>query len=496
VLLRRACHLLGIAAAAIAFVDTAVHAAPRPSAAAARSDSRRHSGVRLAERRDPGLEALATDAASLPPELAADALIRIASSARVTDRSWKRELLDEAFLKAYGARDQYRRGTPQSIQPDTRQNAQLLAYAMSLNRVSLQVRASQLMTFVDPGRARDLFEWIDLDIAPAACEDLLVPAVDEYYSALSLVARTTFADRAEALRFFELILWRARLPSEMPAVARAVQRFDARPDEAAYLEGLFSVILEAGAADARGFSASALDIVSRTADLQSADLKFGLRGLRLMEAVRAYLIAQLKGPRCSDSIAESMTPAAFNGALVKAGLSFDIKPIDADNLRPSRMLGTARIEAFWQTGDARRLHEDALHLRGYDKEPVSLKVRRTELWKNEAERLLVAVDQWTGASERVRRDYFYQKSALFLGLLDLIPSSTLRTRVIRAFVDFLRHEDDDRDRQALWFAFVNRLLELSRGEDRGEILAAFDDAHHPVFSVYAQLERLVPVKRP
>jgi hypothetical protein len=41
---------------------------------------------------------------------------------------------------------------------------------------------------------------------------------------------------------------------------------------------------------------------------------------------------------------------------------------------------------------------------------------------------------------------------------------------------------------------VNRLLELSRGNDRQEILRAFDEARHPVFAVFAQLERLVPVR--
>ena len=44
-------------------------------------------------RRDAALELLAADAAGLPPELAADALIRIAASPRVSDNTWKRELL-------------------------------------------------------------------------------------------------------------------------------------------------------------------------------------------------------------------------------------------------------------------------------------------------------------------------------------------------------------------------------------------------------------------
>jgi hypothetical protein len=450
-------------------------------------------GAQAPSRFDVAVHALASDAETLPPELAADALIRIAGSARVTENAWKGGLLTQAFFKAYGAHDAYRRSTPQSIPQDTRQGAALLASAMSLNRVSLQVRAAQLMAFVAPARARELFEWIDLDLAAGTCDDPLVPAVEEYYSALSLLARTTFRNnRAEALRFLELYLWRARLPSEMPAVARAVLRFEPSPSEIAYLEGLLGVILESGARDARGFSASALDIISRNADFVAAERKLGYSGIYLMDSVRDYLLKQMKGPRCSDSESESMAPPAFNAALGRVGLFYDVRRIDQP-VAPDRLLGTARIDPFWQTGEARALYAQMVQLHGPGKDPPPLRARETSEWKNQAERVLAGVEQWTGAMEATPRDFLAQKSMLFMGLLDLVPPSALRTRAIRAFVDYLRRADRDRALESLWFAFVNRLLELSRGNDRKDILAAFDDAHHPALSVYAQLERLVPV---
>lgn len=81
----------------------------------------------LQPHRDPALEIVTGSAAGLPPELAADALIRIASSPRVTDREWKRELLTEAFFRAYSARDPYRHSTPQPVPPDTSEGARLFA---------------------------------------------------------------------------------------------------------------------------------------------------------------------------------------------------------------------------------------------------------------------------------------------------------------------------------------------------------------------------------
>jgi hypothetical protein len=462
------------------------------ASADARAQTRTRSSPPPAHR-DPALETVAASAAGLPPEFAADALIRIAASPRVTDREWKRELLTEAFFRAYSAREPYRRSTPQAVAPDTKDGARLFAYATALNRVSLQSRAAQMMALVDGPAARELFEWIDLDPAPAVCDDLLVPAVDEYYSALSLVARTTFADRTEALRFLELFLWRAQLPSEFPAVARALVRFQPHGGEAAYLESVFGFILETGAHDARGFSASAIDIVSRSADLAIAFEKLGVNPYFMMDTLRAYVITQVKGPRCTDSMSESMTPAAFNTALARTGMDLYIRPIDGDGLIPSRMLGTAAFEPYWQTAQSRRLRQAAIDLRGTGAAPVPLKVRQTEEWQNQAAGLLVDVEQWTGNGERSDRDYLYQKASLYVALLDLIPPSKLRTHTIDSFVEYLRHQDDDRNDEPLWFGFVNRLLELSRGDDRPQILRAFEDAHHPTLWVYAQLEKLVPV---
>ena len=61
--------------------------------------------------------------------------------------------------------------------------------------------------------------------------------MDEYYTALGQIARLAYrGNHIDALNFFELYLWRAHLPSEMPAVARAIQRFPRSQNEAAYLE--------------------------------------------------------------------------------------------------------------------------------------------------------------------------------------------------------------------------------------------------------------------
>ena len=157
------------------------------------------------------------------------------------------------------------------------------------------------------------------------------------------------------------------------------------------------------------------------------------------------------------------------------------------------MLGVAHIDLYWQTPEARYLHEDALRLHGPDRLPLPMTVRRTQEWREEAERLLVDVEQWQGFHEPAERDYFYQKSVLFTQLVDLMPPSPVRSHALRAYVDFLRHTDLDRDHRALWFAFVLRLFEAASGESRDEILTALENSHHPVLTLYAQMQRMIAV---
>ncbi len=433
---------------------------------------------------------LVADAKGLPPEFAANALIRLSGSPRASNQL-RRDLLDEAFMRAYGAYDDHRLSTTAPLQPESRQSAQRLAYDTGLTRLTLQVRATQLMAFTDPARARELFDWIELNLAPGRCEDPLVPAVDEYYSALSLIARTAFAaDRAEAMRFFITHLWRARLPSEMPALALAVQRFHPQLDEAIYLEGVVRWILESNASDPRGFSSSNLDIVSRIADLQLADHRRGVPGWYLLEALRAYLLTQLAGPRCSDSTTEQFVAPAFNGAVGRVGAARDVDPMDDAAIRPSKLLSPARFDYYWQTPESRRLYRNEAGLRGDGKVPLPAAVRQTKEWHDQADLLLTGIEQWIGLREPSARDYFYQKGALFTGLIDLTPPAIVRSRAIRAFIDFLRESEYERDRRALWVAFLNQLLDMARSNGGREILAELEASRHPVLSVYARLERV------
>ena len=117
--------------------------------------------------RDATLSSIIAEAAGVPPEFSADALIRVAGSAKVVDRSWKRELLDDAFLRAYAAPVDVRR-ISSTVPPESRQFAEREAADTPLARIALQSRAVQMRSFwalTLPGALDQQFTQVEAPVA-------------------------------------------------------------------------------------------------------------------------------------------------------------------------------------------------------------------------------------------------------------------------------------------------------------------------------------------
>jgi hypothetical protein len=277
----------------------------------------------------------------------------------------------------------------------------------------------------------------------------------------------------------------------MPAVARALRRFRPTIDEAQYLEGAFRGILESSLRNPRSFSSASQDLVAQMMALEDADRALGILHWNVTRALREYMVAQFKGPRCSDSLSDGPAADAFNAALRRREVPPEtLAPLAAAETRPSTLLASARIDRYWQTPEARRLYQAGVQLRGPGRNPVPNSVRLTDIWRLQAEHLLTDLEQWSGSREPLERDYFYQKAMLYTLLVDLVPPSALRGRTLRSFVDFLRHSDRDRETRTLWFAFANRVIELTRTADRPVVLDLLEESRHPVLALYGRVERL------
>ena len=449
------------------------------------------------------VDELAREASALPAEFAADLLIRIAGSPAIGDAGGKRTLLDSAFMRAYGAPEPFKRAAPPPQTPiDSRAGGLTRAYATGLDVLTLQLRTTQAMVPVNPARARELFEWIDFYLPPASCDTALVPVADEYYAALATMARRTFGSRSiaeidgSALRFFELYLWRAHLPSEMPAIATAVRAMRLSRFDAAYIEAALQAIVDRLDHDARGFSTYGLEIVAKISELADANRNEGVFGETMMRGLRRLLLGQLSAARCGDSATEAAIAELFNGVMRRNDARADVPrnlvvPIGAGETRPAKLLGTAVVDRYWQMPEARRLYAEMFRLREAASGSRGAQIKRSSEWQMQAQAYLLDLEQWNGTREPIDRDYFDEKALLYDGYMDGMPAGPLRSRAVRSLVDFLHRSRTGRESRSLWFAHVSRLMQRRDPATWPALEQSGDD----ILATYARAERLLTQRR-
>jgi hypothetical protein len=437
------------------------------------------------------IEALAFEAAGAPAEFAADLLIRIAGSPEIADAARRRELLETAFMQAYGAQQPYKRDAP-TAPFESEAGSIARAYASGLNTLTLQLRVVAGLVPIDPARARQLFEWIDFSLPSASCASLLVPVADEYFSTLATVARRTFGrsveERGDAIRFFQLYAWRIHLPSEVPPVLRAARTLGLSRTEAGAFDTTLSAMLEHLEIDPRGFSSYGLEIVRLMSELATDDRLAGVGGEILLRATRQLVAAQLSAARCSDSIAEGSIAETFNAIVRREEFTPDVvAPLTNADMWPVRMLGAVPPERYWRSFDARQLLAALLQLRDAAAGRQAAAVKRTPEWQAAAREFLTDLERWDGSHDQLEREEFDEKSILFDVYLDMAPPGELNTRAVRSFVDFLQHSDNGRLPRAAWFSSLRRLL------DHGSpaTLPAMEQSGHPLLTLYARAERLL-----
>jgi len=141
---------------------------------------------------------LVETAHAAPPEFAADALLRVVESGKVSDKNTRRQLIQDAFGLGGSAQLRAPMNAAAGLGPDTRAASLAKAYQLKLDAMSLQIRAVNAMLALDKPAAREMFSAIAkpaLDALP--CEPSLAYDPSDFYRTLGAIARATFtpADR-------------------------------------------------------------------------------------------------------------------------------------------------------------------------------------------------------------------------------------------------------------------------------------------------------------
>jgi hypothetical protein len=171
---------------------------------------------------------LADLAAAAPPELAADALLRMVESGKLADKNARRALIEQAFQLASEAKFPVRMQGLQGTTTDTASGSLSQAHSLKLDVLSLQSRAVRDMLPLDAAKSRELFSQIvKPTLAPLTCDDALDDEPSAYYDALTAVVNGAFTpqQRAKDLHFNLLMdaIGQAASPSEITPLTSAIR---------------------------------------------------------------------------------------------------------------------------------------------------------------------------------------------------------------------------------------------------------------------------------
>src|SRR5258706_487465 len=243
----------------------------------------------------PDLSRIVDLAQAVPPEFSASFLLRIAASAPLRDRAWKKELLEQAFQSAALAQQPIRRKViAAEVVAKSRAEVMSIGFDQRLDRLSLQSLATREMLQLDKPKAFEMFQAISFPgLHQLHCEDALVDHVSDYYELLGRIIGSVFTP--EELRYgrhVELLNYKIGSmdsPVQLAPMAVVLASAALSPEELKALTGSFGAALERIQNDDRSFSvflSSTDEELNRCVDVLKAR---GVMPDALIEAYRRYL---------------------------------------------------------------------------------------------------------------------------------------------------------------------------------------------------------------
>src|SRR5579885_2145329 len=493
-------------------------------------------GVAWGGGRPPEIQSLADQARSVPPEFAAEALLRLAASDKVTDRQWKHELLEEAFRQGGLSQQPWKRV---AVNPRRDPSAafQSKAFAQNLDADSLQCRAVKALLPLDKKKARELFAEIPApQFDPLTCSDTLVYDVSLYYETLAEVANTAFTPKEiaddEPFKLVERSL-RIFSPVQVGPVANLLAVLVLKPDQRDTLLATFSGALAQVSGDPRSFAAVAARtyaLGARIGKLAAAVRAQQSGTYSLIESYRAFLVRNLSGARCQEEEQAAaffgLQPAQpppqdavgfFNDSLRQEAFppGAEIKAIAPEEIQPAKVEEQPAPTNMCQDSGCRQL-VSLYRAMVFDSNntPYRPEARETSEWRGRLRDYLAALADWK--EEGGPGAYFRQKCALYSDLFNLLPKGPERDEVMRSLVAFLNRNSYQREHRAEWFLPVNTLIgrifadpyglaqamkELRNAEDRviaqffhrlGQAMKELRNAEDRVIALFANLEQAAP----
>jgi hypothetical protein len=440
---------------------------------------------------------------AVPPEFAADALIRIAGSKLVPERELKIKLLEDAY--ELGAQAQHPMAAVQ-VAGHTDTRAGFLTYALQLgmDRLALQTRAIEALLPLDPVRARKLFTALPKapDLPPSTCEDAMVPDPAAFYAAVGKVFKSGFnaQERKENrhLHFVKEHIERLRSPLEVTPLLEALATAGGLGPQAPEILSAVAAALPSVRGDDRAFSR-----VVHSAQFLPA-INLALMGLdpgepaavAFLGALRTFLVAHLSAQRCQRSQGHTKLEAGRVAAVNKLLAERNIPPISEAESAPTGDLGAAKIYEYWTSSRARQMMKEFKALRFDGQERIASEKKAGIEWQAALDRFLSDLEDWSPSHEQTVADYTHQKANLLFALLAEVPPGPKREDVMRRAAAFLGQFETQAETRLEWFHHVRSTLRAyvwTSDAERRKWVEELARSRNPVLRLTGELElRLRP----
>lgn len=405
-------------------------------------------------------------ALATPPEIASDALIRLAPYAG--SREGAIDLLERGAAISRSAVHPYLVGSGVFyLEPESREGRLHSALAPGLAGHALEVRAARGLLKLDPRRGTQTFLRMQTPrFPPLQCKDSLNWRPGEYYDLVREVFEQGFTANEKRdgkhVAMLEDQMRALITPFQLDPLTRLL--VNARVEDVHYqrLVAVYATALKTLAPDDRSFtSGSRHGFTQAIYDLMARCRRSNLSPVSVLDAYRTYLERGLSGKRCEDSSEAEGEGAVLSNMLMLLNAELkrsDLPPLDFSDRKPHILKERAVVHKFWTSPRARSLHERVASL---ERQPD----KTGELWEVAVRELLGDIAQWQKDESKPSIDYFHQRALMYTKLLRILSPGTVRGSVGAEYVAFLAGSPVQRESPPEWYMYAQDLRTLVATED-------------------------------
>ena len=441
------------------------------------------------QKKYPDFSMLVERAQSVPPEFGAATLLRVAASPKITDIAWKKELVAEAFRLAGMSRFPIDKG---------KRKANPIILGQRLDRLSLESAAIRQMMLLDKGKAWELFDSIRMPaIARASCEDAVLANPAAYFSALGLVSRQRFGDdlrsRNEQLEWLNHRVAAIQSASELPLMFDVLMESRLMPIQWKVLVGSAAAAFDQISGDDRAFTSSLQKVDSAFEKLVSTIKQVDINADPLLVAYRSFLVRHFTAIRCENVEDQDFSIVKkFNLNYVNPGHP-SITAISGSETKAASIVPTEKSKPVNADG---RLEQQFYRLMfGGSSRGLSDADKNTEAWRDEFQIYLKNILDAKPQGSESTEEFFMKQVERLTSAAVVVPTGPERDKVIAGFLTYLKNDNLQQSNFLLWFYQFEQLAMLTnsiRPADQQRFLATVEQTGHPVMSLYALRERMLP----